>query len=105
MGWMRYLLLGDVGQQLDIEDMKDRMDRLRSEKSPTDLTQDRQIAALRQEVHDLKLRLGVLIRLLIAKNVLSAEEIASMIATLEPEQHPEREEGKPNPKRSPTKEA
>ena len=78
MGWMRYLLLGDYGQQLDIEDMRERLDQLTHEKASAGMTPDRQIAALQQEVHDLKLRLGVLIRLLIAKNVLSAEEIASM---------------------------
>ncbi len=85
MGWMRYLLLGDVGQQMDIEDMRDRLEQMRSEKAPAEASHEKQLAALQHETHDLRLRLGVLIKLLIAKNVLTAEEIASMVATLEPE--------------------
>jgi hypothetical protein len=85
---MRYLLLGDYGQQLDIEDMRDRLERLQTEQTPAEASQDRQLAALRQETHDLRLRLGVLIKLLIAKKLLSAEEIAALITALEPEDQP-----------------
>jgi hypothetical protein len=85
MGWMRSLFLGGVAQNLEIKDIQERLDRMRDEKTPAAWTQEKQIAALQEETHDLRLRLGVLIKLLVGKNLLSAHEIASMIAALEPE--------------------
>jgi hypothetical protein len=85
MGWMRYLLLGDLGQQLDIGNMQQRLEDMEGSKAHADLSQDKRIAALAGENRDLKLRLGVLIKLLIAKNLLTAQEIADMIVQLEPE--------------------
>jgi hypothetical protein len=58
---------------------------LRDEKAAVSRTQEEQIQSLRGEAQELRLRLGVLIQLLVAKNVLTAQEIASMIAALEPE--------------------
>jgi predicted nucleic acid-binding Zn-ribbon protein len=85
MGWMRTLFQGDIGQNLEIEALRERLDQMRDEGTPAARTQKRQIEALQEEMHELKLRLGVLIKLLVAKNLLTAEEIASMIAALEPE--------------------
>ena len=85
MGWMRTLFQGDLGQNLEIEALRERLDQMRDEGTPAARTQKRQIEALQEEVHELKLRLGVLIKLLVAKNLLTAQEIASMIAALEPE--------------------
>ncbi len=85
MGWMRTLFQGDIGQNLEIEALRKRLDQLRDEGTPATWTQKKQIEALQEEVHELKLRLGVLIKLLVAKKVLTAQEIASMIAALEPE--------------------
>jgi hypothetical protein len=42
-------------------------------------------AVFEMDTHELKVRLAVLIKLPVAKNVLTAQEIASMIAALEPE--------------------
>jgi aspartate aminotransferase-like enzyme len=85
MGWMRTLFQGDIGQNLEIEALRERLDQMRDEGTPAAWTQQRQIEALQEAVHELKLRLGVLIKLLVAKNLLTAQEIASMIAALEPE--------------------
>jgi predicted nucleic acid-binding Zn-ribbon protein len=85
MGWMRTLFQGDIGQNLEIEALRERLDRMQNERTPGAWTQKKQIEALQQETHELKLRLAVLIKLLVAKNVLTAQEIASMIAALEPE--------------------
>jgi hypothetical protein len=84
MGWMRTLFQGDVGQNLEIEELQDRLDQMRDE-MPVARTQAQQIQALQDETHKLKVRLAVLMKLLVAKNVLTAQEIASMIAVLEPE--------------------
>ena len=85
MGWMRTLFQGDLGQNLEIEALRERLDQMRDERTPATWTQKKQIEALQEETQELKLRLGVLIKLLVAKNLLTAQEIASMIAALEPE--------------------
>ena len=85
VGWMRTLFMGDIGQNLEIQNIQERLDEMRHEKTPAALNQEKQIEALREEVHELRLRLAVLMKLLVGKNVLTAQEIASMIAALEPE--------------------
>jgi hypothetical protein len=85
MGWMRTLFMGDIGQNLEIEELQQRLDQMRDEKTPAARTQEKQIEALQEETHQLRVRLAVLIKLLVAKNLLTAQEIASMIAALEPE--------------------
>jgi hypothetical protein len=85
MGWMRTLFMGDMLQNLEIEALQERLNQMRDEKAPAAGTQEKQIKSLREETHELKVRLAVLIKLLVAKNVLTAQDIASMIAALEPE--------------------
>jgi hypothetical protein len=85
MGWLRTLFQGDIAQNLEIEDLQQRLDQMRDEKTAAAWTQEKQIEALREETHQLKVRLAVLIKLLVTKNVLTAQEIASMIAVLEAE--------------------
>jgi hypothetical protein len=82
---MRTLFMGDIGQNLAIQDIEERLDQMRQDKSRAAGSQKRQIEALQEEVHELRVRLAVLMKLLVAKKVLTAEEIASMIAALEPE--------------------
>jgi hypothetical protein len=85
MGWMRTLFMGDIAQNLEIEDLQKRLDQMRDEQTPAAWNQGKQIETLQEETHKLKVRLAVLIKLLVAKNVLTVQEIASMIAVLEPE--------------------
>jgi hypothetical protein len=85
MGWMRTLFMGDIGQNIEIEELQRRLDQMRDARSSAALSQEKQIEVLQDEIDTLSLRLAVLIKLLVSKKVLTAEEIASMIAALEPE--------------------
>lgn len=86
MGWMRTLFLGAIGQNLEIEELRERLDQMRDAKTPVAGTLKKHIEALQVETHELKLRLAAVIKLLMAKNLLTAQEVASMIAALEPEE-------------------
>jgi len=55
------LLLGDLGQQLDIDDIEADVVRLRArikEQQTTDRSQEEALVALRREITDLKLMVG-----------------------------------------------
>ncbi|MCO4098643.1 MAG: hypothetical protein HEQ38_04395 [Gemmatimonas sp.] len=82
MSWGRMLLLGNVGQQLDIEDIEDDMVRLRARitsQQTTDRSQDAALITLRREVTDLKLVVGELARLLVATGALPAEAVERLV--------------------------
>ena len=79
MGWMRYFLLGTYGQQLDIQELQEQVDRMRTERDLENWN-SRSKADLAEEVLQLQIRLGILVRLLIQKGVVSAEEYAKLIA-------------------------
>jgi len=82
MSWGRMLLLGNVGQQLDIEDIENDMVRLRARitsQQSTDRTQDEALITLRREVTDLKLVVGELARLLVATGALPAEAVERLV--------------------------
>ncbi|MBW8863882.1 MAG: hypothetical protein JF609_02970 [Verrucomicrobia bacterium] len=86
MGWGRMMLLGNVGQQLDIGDLNSAIGQMQSamaQKQNVDLRQERSLAELRQENHDLKLYLATLIRLLVAKGVLKQEEVDATVRAIE----------------------
>jgi hypothetical protein len=79
MSWGRWLVLGDLGQQMDIQEVQDEVERMRSERDLVtwDLRKIREVA---DDLMELELRHGLLVRLLIAKGVISAEEYAGLIA-------------------------
>lgn len=82
MGWGRTLLLGDVGNQLDIQDATRDIEQLKRTiqlDRNTDRSQDMQIQALTKESDELKLYLSSLIRLLVKKGVLSKDEVTSFV--------------------------
>lgn len=82
MSWARMLLMGNVGQQLDIEAIEDDMVRLRARitsQQSTDRTQDEALITLRREVTDLKLVVGELARLLVATGALPAEAVERLV--------------------------
>ncbi len=86
MGWGRYLLLGNFGQQLDLQDRQREIERLRhhlDSQWSRDRTQDAQIAALREEIHDLKLYLASLVRLLASKQLVTQAEIEDLVQMIE----------------------
>ncbi len=81
MGWVRMLLLGDFGQQVDIHDVEADVARLRARlhsQRTTDRSQDEALLVLRREVTELKLVVAELTRLLVASGTLSAEAISRL---------------------------
>jgi len=87
MGWGRALFLGDIGNQLDIQDRAAEIGALRREltrKADTDERQSEAIEQLLKENVELKLYLGALIRLLTRKNVLTRAELERLVQLIDP---------------------
>ncbi|MCX7006315.1 MAG: hypothetical protein NTY53_03545 [Kiritimatiellaeota bacterium] len=86
MGWGRYLLLGDLGQQLDLSDQKEEIAQLREElqrsrsagAAPTG-----EIARLQAENDELRLYLAALVRLLVTKGVVTPGEIKQCVDAID----------------------
>jgi hypothetical protein len=86
MGWARYLLLGDLGQQLDLADQKSELEHLREE-----LRRSRGVSAagpdeitrLQAENDELRLYLAALVRLLTTKGIVRSEEIRQVVDILD----------------------
>lgn len=88
MGWGRMLLLGNVGQQLDIGDLNNAIAGMQSsfaQNENVDTEQGRAIERLQKENQELKLYLATLLRLLVARGVLKAEEIETAVRAIETE--------------------
>ena len=78
MGWARTFLLGDIGNRLDIGDCENNIRELKialMQMDQDDQSQDEELLKLRRDNDELKLYIAALIRLLIHKEVLKAEEI------------------------------
>lgn len=88
MGWMSTLLLGDIGNRLDIEDTEIEIENLKREMVGSfrkDLSQDEIIHKLVTENAELKLYVAGLVRLLIRKGSLSKEELAAVVKAIDAE--------------------
>jgi len=88
MGWGRMLLLGNVGQQLDIGDLNNEIAAMQNaflENQQVDLKQAKRIAELRRENQELKLYVATLMRLLVSKGVLKPEEVETAVRAIETE--------------------
>ena len=88
MGWGRFLLLGDLGQQLDLSDQKAEIERLRDElrrsrSSTPDLSFN--LRQLQNEHDEVKLYLAALVRMLVSKGILSGDELKQMVAMIDAE--------------------
>jgi len=86
MGWGRMMLLGNVGQQLDIGDLENAIGQMRdnfARKENVDQEQGQEIEALKNENHELKLYLATLIRLLVSKGVLKQEEVDTIVSAID----------------------
>ncbi len=86
MGWGRMLLLGNVGQQLDIGDLERYVGEMQQEflnNQQLDLKQARGIEELRRENQELKLYLATLMKLLVSKGVLKPEEVETTVRAIE----------------------
>lgn len=87
MGWGRYFLLGDLGQQFDLAEQKEELDALRDElrrnrMSPGN-TDD--VGKLRAENDELRLYLAAVVRLLLSKGVVTREELKNIVAMVDAE--------------------
>ncbi len=79
MGWARTLLLGDIGNRLDIGDAEEDIATLRRnlrKKARIDRSQDARLEALEQENDTLKLCVATLGRLLVGKGILTIQELS-----------------------------
>jgi hypothetical protein len=87
MGWGRTLLLGDIGTQLNVDevqrDLQEVKDFLRSQHSDHD-TQEVRLRALQNEVHDLKVYFVTLTRLLAARNILTPDDLNKFVNVVDP---------------------
>ena len=88
MGWGRTLLLGDIGNRLDIEDTEREIADLKREIAGAldkDMSQDEVMRRLVAENAELKLYFVSLIRLLTKKGSISREELQSVVASVDAE--------------------
>jgi hypothetical protein len=86
MGWGRMFLLGNIGQQMDIDDIEGYLEQAMKaieENANLDKKQASDIDQLKQENHELKLYLLALVRILISKGVVSQSEVESIISKIE----------------------
>ena len=82
MGWARTLLLGDIGNRLDIGDVESDLqfvrqrlrDNLREDENQAD-----ELQRLRAENEEMKLVLSTLIRLLTRKGIVEEAEIRAVV--------------------------
>jgi hypothetical protein len=86
MGWGRMLLLGNVGQQMDISDLENAIEQMHGEMERNDNAdsgRDKSIEQLRSENHELKLYVATLIRMLAAKGIIQQDEIDAAVRAIE----------------------
>ncbi|TWT78119.1 hypothetical protein Pla123a_09080 [Posidoniimonas polymericola] len=86
MGWGRTLLLGDIGNRLDIADTERDINHLRRRlrsQSRVDDAQDDRLDRLEEENAQLKLYLAALLRLLVAKGTLSEAELTTFVDVID----------------------
>ncbi len=87
MGWGRTLLLGDIGNRLDIADTERDLETLQVElrsQARRDRSHDDTLEDLQRENEELKLLFATLIRLLTRKGVVSEEDLRSFAKSVEP---------------------
>ena len=88
MGWGRMLLLGNVGQQMDLDDLQqevaDLRDRLKAGRvRAADV--GREVDRLAAEHDELRLYVAAILRLLVAKGVVSRDELADLVRSVDAE--------------------
>jgi len=88
MGWGRYLLLGDLGQQMDLADHEAEIERLKEQlrsKQGVPSSVEQQLETLQGENDELKLYLAAVIRLMLAKKLIITDEIKAVVAAVDRE--------------------
>lgn len=89
MGWGRMLLLGNLGQQLDIEDQRREIQELRSrvqfESRGAGGDIEQRLASLERQSDEMKLYLAALVRYLAAKGQIDLREFAKLVDEVDAE--------------------
>ncbi len=86
MGWGRMMLLGNVGQQLDIQDLENAINQMQADVAQAqnlERTEEQSLDELKRENHELKLYLATLVKLLVAKGVIRQEEVDTAVQAIE----------------------
>jgi hypothetical protein len=76
-------LLWNVSQERQLEELRGRLDRAQLEQDLS-VGNPQKLKELTEENLQLKLRLGLLVRLLISKGLITAQEYAALIADVRP---------------------
>ena len=80
------LFLGNIGQQLDLDDVGIEIQRIKetfAQVSEVDHAQGNELQRLRRDNDELRLYVVTLMRLLVQKGVLTTQETASMAAAID----------------------
>lgn len=80
------LLLGNVGQQMDIGDLENAIEEMHGvieSNQAAEQEHDKSIDQLQKENHELKLYMATLIRMLVAKGILKQDEMDTAVQTIE----------------------
>lgn len=86
MGWARTLLLGDIGNRLDIGDAENEINRLRDrlrKNRSMDLTQDERLAMLERDNEQQQILIAALAKILAAHGLIDAEGMEPFIEALD----------------------
>ena len=86
MGWARTLLLGDIGNRLDIADTERDISGLRQELRDSrtiDRSQDAAIRQLQDENAQLEFCIAAVVKTLQAKGILTAVEVENLVKMIE----------------------
>jgi hypothetical protein len=89
MGWGRMFLLGNLGQQLDIEDQRRELQelrsRMRSESRPSTQDIELRLDVLERQSDEMKLYLAALVRYLASKGQIDLGEFAKLVDQVDAE--------------------
>ena len=88
MGWGRFFLLGDLGQQMDLSDQRRELDKLRLQirsRRRAALGIEQQVSELQSDADELRLFLAATVRLLVSKGVVTKDEIQQFVDVIDAE--------------------
>ena len=86
MGWGRMFFLGNVGQQLDISDLAHDLGRVIQEinrQEGVDEQLKRSFERIARDNHELRLYVAAITRLLVAKGVVTPQELTALVDTVD----------------------
>jgi len=89
MGWGRMLLLGNLGQQLDIEDQRRELQelrtRIRSESRGSTQDLELRLDTLERQSDEMKLYLAALVRYLAGKGQINLDDFGRLVDEIDAE--------------------